>query len=94
MSSVVRVSILTIPEDGIDEAAEAMRRAEQELKGIQKLPGLHAYFAGVDRADSQLTNVSVWDSIDRSPISNACGSGVKSADPPVRCDWQSKVSSY
>jgi hypothetical protein len=64
MSSVVRVSILTIPEDGIDEAAEAMRRAEHELDGIQKLPGLRAYFAGVDRARSQLTNVSVWDSVE------------------------------
>ena len=63
MSSVVRISILTIPEDGIDEAAEVMRKAEQELKGIQKLPGLRTYFAGVDRARSQLTNVSVWDSI-------------------------------
>jgi hypothetical protein len=31
MSSVVRVSILTIPEDGIDEATEAMRSAEHEL---------------------------------------------------------------
>ena len=63
MSSVVRISILTIPEDGIDEAAEVMRKAEQELKGIQKLPGLRTYCAGVDRARSQLTNVSVWDSI-------------------------------
>ena len=48
MSSIVRVSILTIPEGRIDEAAEAMRQVEEELKGILKLKGLRAYFAGVD----------------------------------------------
>jgi hypothetical protein len=62
MNTVVRVSILTIPNGHIEEAAESMRKAEEELKGIQKLKGLRAYFAGVDRARSQLTNVSVWDS--------------------------------
>ena len=64
MSSIVRVSILTIPEGRIDEAAEAMRQAEEELKGILKLKGLRAYFAGVDRAGLQLTHVSVWDSLE------------------------------
>ena len=62
MNPTVRVSILTIPEGQIDEAAEAMRKAEQDLKGILALKGLRGYFAGVDRARSQLTNVSVWDS--------------------------------
>jgi hypothetical protein len=62
MNPTVRVSILTIPAGRIDEAADAMRKAEEELKGILRLKGLRAYFAGVDRARSQLTNVSVWDS--------------------------------
>jgi hypothetical protein len=62
MNPVVRVSILTIPDGQIGEAAESMRKAEEELKGIRTLKGLRAYFAGVDRARSQLTNVSVWDS--------------------------------
>jgi hypothetical protein len=64
MKTVVRVSILTIPRDRIDEAAEAMRRAETDLIGIKQLQGLRAYFAGVDRDQSQLTNVSVWDSVE------------------------------
>lgn len=62
MNPTVRVSILTIPQDRIDEAAVAMRTAEQALKGILGLKGLRGYFAGVDRARSQLTNVSIWDS--------------------------------
>ena len=62
MNPIVRVSILTIPDGHIEAAAEAMRKAEEELTGILKLTGLRAYFAGVDRARSQLTNVSVWDS--------------------------------
>ena len=62
MNPIVRVSILTIPDGHIEAAAEAMRNAEEELRGILKLKGLRAYFAGVDRARSQLTNVSVWDS--------------------------------
>ncbi len=62
MNPIVRVSILTIPDGHIEEAAESMRKAEEELMGVQKLKGLRAYFAGVDRARSQLTNVSVWDS--------------------------------
>ena len=63
-SPVVRVSILNIPSGRIDEAAEAMRKAEIALAGIKKLKGLRAYFAGVDRDRSQLANVSVWDSVE------------------------------
>jgi len=62
MNPVVRVSILTIADGHIEEAADSMRKAEEELKGARKLVGLRAYFVGVDRARSQLTNVSVWDS--------------------------------
>ena len=59
---VVRVSILNIPEDRIDEAIRAMTDAETELAGIRSLAGLKAYFAGVDRARCQITNVSIWNS--------------------------------
>jgi len=64
MGPVVRVSIFTIPSDRLDEAAEAMRSAEAELIGIKQLTGLCAFFAGVDRERSQITNVSVWDSVE------------------------------
>lgn len=62
MNPTVRVAILFIPEDRIDELTEMMREAEEELKGILALKGLRSYFAGVDRARLQITNVSVWDS--------------------------------
>lgn len=61
-NAVVRVSILNIPPEKIEEAARAMSNAQVELAGIRKLAGLKMYFAGVDRTRSQLTNVSIWDS--------------------------------
>jgi hypothetical protein len=69
-TAFVRISILTIPTGRIDEAADAMRDAEQALGGIRQLKGLRAYFAGVDRACSQLTNVSVWDSLEHAEQMN------------------------
>lgn len=62
MNPTVRVAILFIPEERVDELTEMMRQGEEELKGIRALKGLRSYFAGVDRARLQITNVSVWDS--------------------------------
>ena len=59
--TVVHVSILNIPTQHLDEASRRMREAEASLEGIRKLPGLLAYFVGVDHSTSQLSNVSVWD---------------------------------
>ena len=59
--SVVRVSILNIPAVHLDAASQLMEEAEAALGGIRKLPGLLAYFVGIDRSTSQLSNVSVWD---------------------------------
>jgi hypothetical protein len=59
--SVVRVSILNIPPEHLEDAARSMQAAEDSLTGIRELPGLLAYFVGVDRSTSQLSNVSVWD---------------------------------
>jgi hypothetical protein len=60
--SVVRVSILHCPPERLAEVEALMKAAEVPLSGIRKLKGLKAYFAGVDREKSQLTNVSVWES--------------------------------
>jgi hypothetical protein len=59
--SVIRVSILTIPTEHLEQAEHMMVEAESSLAGIHDLPGLRAYFAGVDRTTSQLSNVSIWD---------------------------------
>jgi hypothetical protein len=59
--SVVRISVLNIPADRLDEMAEIMTRAETSLNGIRRLKGLRAYFAGIDRDKAQMTNVSIWD---------------------------------
>jgi hypothetical protein len=60
--AVVRVSILTIPAEHLAEAEQIMVDAEPSLRGILDLPGVISYFAGVDRAKGQLTNVSFWES--------------------------------
>lgn len=57
---VLRVSILTVPRDKLDDLEQVMRDAEAELQAIRALPGHLAYFAGVDRETSQLINASVW----------------------------------
>lgn len=59
--SVVRVSILNIPAEHIEQATQFMIEAEEGLSAIRNLPGLRAYFVGVDRSTSQLSNVSVWE---------------------------------
>lgn len=59
--SVVRVSILHCPPDKLADVEALMKAAEVPLSGIKKLKGLKAYFAGVDREKSQLTNVSIWE---------------------------------
>jgi hypothetical protein len=61
---VVRVSILNIPIDRLDELQAVMAASEADLAGIRELRGLRLYFTGVDIETSQLTNVSVWDTVD------------------------------
>lgn len=62
--TVVRVSILNIPEHRLAELQGIMVDAERELRGIRDLRGLRMYFVGVDAETSQLTNVSVWDTVE------------------------------
>jgi hypothetical protein len=84
MNPILRVSILTIPDGHIEAAAEAMRKAEEELRGILKLKGLRAYFAGVDRARSQLTNVSVWDSPENAEQMSSFLCSISASASPLR----------
>jgi hypothetical protein len=88
MNPIVRVSILTIPDGHIEAAAEAMRKAEEELRGILKLKGLRAYFAGVDRARSQLTNVSVQPMLDLGKCFATQGATFLRPIPNFDCLWQ------
>jgi hypothetical protein len=62
--NVVRVSILNVPAEHLDHVEQLMIDAEAKLAGIKNLPGLISYHAGIDRATSQLSNVSVWDSLE------------------------------
>jgi hypothetical protein len=62
--SVVRVSILNIPAERLAELQSEMVAAEAELAGIKQLRGLKMYFVGVDVDASQLTNVSVWETVE------------------------------
>jgi len=61
---VVRTSILTLPPERFTEAEAIMVSAEDDLRGILDLPGLIAFYAGVDREHSQLINVSFWNTVD------------------------------
>jgi hypothetical protein len=62
--TVVRTSILNLPADHLDEIAQLMADAETDLAGIRQLPGLLAYFVGIDRDTAQLSNVSVWANVE------------------------------
>lgn len=61
---VVRVSILSVPRERLEEVARLMAEAEADLQGIRRLPGHLAYFAGLDRETAQLSNVSAWRSVE------------------------------
>jgi hypothetical protein len=62
--AVVRTSTLNIPADRLDEMADLMKHAEPSLAGIRQLKGLKAYFAGIDREKAQMTNVSIWETVE------------------------------
>ena len=63
-AAVVRVSILRCKPEQFAEFREMMARSQSRLTpGISKMPGLIAYFAGVDEATSSLTNVSIWHTV-------------------------------
>ena len=65
MKPVVRVSILRCPPERFAELRQMMVEADSVLRpGIEAMPGLLAFYAGVDEATSSLSNVSLWTSLE------------------------------
>ena len=62
---IVRISKGSFPPDRAREAEEALAASETTLRpAIESMPGLLHYDVAIDRAEGQLTNVSVWDSLE------------------------------
>ena len=58
---VIRVSLGWYPAEKADALAAILDYAGKPLgDAIQKLPGLLAYYSGIDRTRNALVNVSLW----------------------------------
>lgn len=59
--AVVRISTGRFDPARTDEVIAALRASETTLRpAIAALPGLLAYYAGIDRDTSTITNTSIW----------------------------------
>jgi quinol monooxygenase YgiN len=62
---IVRISKGSFGPDRLHEAEKALAESEVALRrAIVAMPGLLHYYVAIDRLEGQLTNVSVWDSLD------------------------------
>ncbi len=62
---VIRVSIGQFDPDKADLIEQMLSATKSDLEsGIQAMRGNLAYYAGIDRANNAMTNVSLWDSLD------------------------------
>ncbi len=62
---IVRISKGSFPPERGAEAEAALAASEAVLReAIEAMPGLVHYYVGVDRERGQLTNVSVWDTLE------------------------------
>jgi hypothetical protein len=69
--TVVRVSMGRIDPSRADEIIAALRASEGTLRpAISSLPGLIAYYVGIDRDTSAITNTSVWQTRDHAMTMN------------------------
>jgi hypothetical protein len=60
---VVRISIGRIDPARTEEIITALRASENALRpAIAALPGLVAYYVGIDRDTAKITNTSIWNS--------------------------------
>jgi heme-degrading monooxygenase HmoA len=62
---IVRISKGTFPPEHLVEAERALAASEAALReALTRMPGLVHYYVAIDRDARQLTNVSVWDSLE------------------------------
>ena len=63
--AVVRISKGRVDPAKLVEAERLLVESELALReALQALPGLQHYYVAIDRAHAQLTNVSVWDTLE------------------------------
>jgi hypothetical protein len=63
--SVVRISKGTFDPSRLAEAERRLAESESALRDtLANLEGLVHYYVGIDRAQSSVTNVSIWDSME------------------------------
>jgi hypothetical protein len=62
---IVRISKGSFEPAQLGAAEEALAASEVTLRpAIEAMPGLVHYYVAIDRAQGQLTNVSVWDTLE------------------------------
>ena len=62
---IVRISKGSFPPERRHDAERALAASEDALRdAIERMPGLVHYYVAIDRHVGQLTNVSVWDSLE------------------------------
>ena len=62
---IVRISKGSFPPDRAQHAEAALAASEASLRqAIESMPGLVHDYVAIDRTEGQLTNVSVWDSLE------------------------------
>jgi hypothetical protein len=62
---IVRISKGTFDGARLADADAALAASEAALRtALERMPGLLHYYVGIDREAMQLTNVSVWDTLD------------------------------
>jgi hypothetical protein len=62
---IVRISRGTFPPDRLADAEHALAASEAALRdALEQMSGIVHYYVAIDRDALQLTNVSVWDSLE------------------------------
>ena len=84
---IVRISKGTFPLDRLSDAEHALAAGEAALRdALQQMPGLVRYYVAIDRDAGQLTNTSVWDSLEhrqRCRSSPRCSPNALFSNPQV-----------